>query len=143
MEAPEVYYDFGRIGVNLIHADASGIFKAEVVEPLNNGMLSAKNVDIRVSYLAMSDAMTSAIGGQKVSVQGEVIEHNTAKAYTGTVAEASLKRLTEDDPKVYIKADGKVSAHAYAQEPVFTYERNRGSRRYANAQRDGNLYGIY
>ena len=127
MEAPEVYYDFGRIGVNLIHADASGIFKAEVVEPLNNGMLSAKNVDIRVSYLAMSDAMTSAIGGQKVSVQGEVIEHNTAKAYTGTVAEASLKRLTEDDPKVYIKADGKVSAHAYAQEPVFTYERNRGS----------------
>ena len=82
MDEPKIEYDYGRIGVNLINANASGLFKAEVVEPLNNGMLSAKNVDIRVSYLAMSDAMTSAIGGQKVSVQGEVIEHNTAKAYT-------------------------------------------------------------
>ena len=59
MEAPDVYHKYGRIGVNLIHADASGIFKAEVVEPLEHGLLSAKNVDIRVSYLAMSDAMTS------------------------------------------------------------------------------------
>ena len=126
MDAPKVNYNYGRIGVNLIHADAAGVFKAEVVEPLENGTLSARNLEIIVSYIAISDAMTSMIGGQKVSGEGKRIEYNTAEAFTGTFAEASLKRLVTG-PNVLILVNGEVAAHAYAAETVFAYSEEDNS----------------
>ena len=124
MDAPKVNYNYGRIGVNLIHADASGVFKAEVVEPLNYGMLSSRDVDITVSYIAMSDAKTAMIGSAKVSKEEKSLEHNIAEAYTGTFAEAALKRLAWDEPLVHIIANGQVSAHAYVEETIFAYPNN-------------------
>ena len=118
MNAPKMEYVYRYLGMNLIHADAAGVFKAEVVRPLENGDLSAKYVDINVSYIAMSDAMTSMIGDHRVGG----LDANMAVAQTETFAEASLKRWIEHDPQVFIIADGKVGAHAYAAQTVGSYE---------------------
>ncbi|MBP3879419.1 MAG: hypothetical protein J6D46_03795 [Lachnospiraceae bacterium] len=117
LNAPKTEYVLGYLGMNLIHADALGVFKAEVVRPLENGDLSAKYVDINVSYIAMSDAMTSMIGDHWF----DGLDANTAIAHTGTIADAALKRWIEGNPQVFIIADGKVGAHAYSFQTVGSY----------------------
>ena len=121
MDAPKINYNYGWIGVSLIHAEALGVFTAEVVEPLENGTISSMYVNVIVNYIAVSDAATAMVGGQKVSREGNTIKYNTATAKTGTVAEASLKRIADKDASVFIFANGAVAAHAYVAETVFSY----------------------
>ena len=121
MDAPKINYNYGWIGVSLIHAEALGLFTAEVVEPLENGTISSMYVNVIVNYIAVSDAATAMVGGQKVSREGNTIKYNTATAKTGTMAEASLKRIADKDASVFIFANGAVAAHAYVAETVFSY----------------------